>query len=170
MEQRGYGRPDIDLCASRIPSRNFIRTELSSLRLLLWDTETVRDLLRIRVGPGFGLCAVTDRRLLIYRATWLRRSTVSIPWPSVSSVTSRRSPWVTTVTLTGSGTRTSVRVPDTVLGAHLADTAAARSTPGASPATTPAPATPAPPAVPAADQENLFAASPYGPHTLDGRL
>ncbi|PSK95392.1 PH (Pleckstrin Homology) domain-containing protein [Murinocardiopsis flavida] len=79
-------RPDIRAAKDRMSRRRGARREIRNLAEHLWEGERVSHLVGGMYGPGTGLVALTDRRLMFLRDGWASQTTENFPFEKISSV------------------------------------------------------------------------------------
>jgi hypothetical protein len=136
-------RPDIAAAMARMQNKIGAKREIRRLVEYLWDGERVDFLAAGQYGPGTGLVALTDRRMLFVKDGMMSKTTEDFPLEKISSVQWSSGMIFGTMIVFASGNKAEVKNMDKKDGKALADALRDRLAPGnapAQPAPAPAPA------------------------------
>lgn len=148
-------RDDIAAAKSRMQSRLGAGRELKRLESYLWEGETVQFLASGLYGPGVGLVALTDRRLLFVKDGWTKQIVEDFPMEKISSV-QWSSGLLGSLTVFTSGNKAEIKQMDRKDGKVIADEIRQRLSAPPAPAPTPAAAAPAPVAAESTGAEDVY--------------
>lgn len=136
-------RPDIAAAMARMQTKLGAKREIRRLIEYLWEGERVDFLASGQYGPGTGLVALTDRRMLFVKDGVMSKSTEDFPLEKISSVQWSSGMLLGTMIVFASGNKAEIKSMDKKDGKQLADALRDRISPGhapAQPAAAPAPA------------------------------
>lgn len=141
-------RPDIQAASDRMGNRFGAKREIRKLIGYLWEGEQVEHLAGGTYGPGIGLVALTDRRLLFVKDGMMSKATEDFPIEKISSVQWNSGLVQGTLTVFASGNKAEITQIYKDDGKRIADAIRNRLS---GPAGTPQPTPEAPAAAPSED-------------------
>lgn len=134
-------RPDIQAARDHMQSKIGAGREIRRLIEYLWDGERVQLLASGQYGPGTGLVALTDRRMLFVKDGRMSQTSEDFPIEKIASVQWSSGVMFGTLIVFASGNKAEIKQMDKKDGKQIADALRDRLAPGQAPA---APAAPAP--------------------------
>ena len=114
-------RPDIAAAAAKLNSTFGSKREIRKLVDHLWEGEQVEQLTTGQYGPGLGLLARTDRRLLFLKDGWGGGTSEDFPFSKISSVQWSSSVLTGTITIFASGNKAEIKNVQKDSGKSLVD-------------------------------------------------
>lgn len=130
-------RADIEAAKNKTETRIGAGRELRKLETYLWDTETVQLLAAGTYGPGTGLVALTDRRLLFIKDGVMSKTIEDFPVDKISSVQWSSGLLMGSLIVFASGNKAEIKNMSKKDGQQIADAIRGRLSPRPGP---PAPA------------------------------
>jgi hypothetical protein len=147
-------RPDIAAAQARMQSKIGAKREIRRLIEYLWEGERVDYLASGQYGPGTGIVALTDRRLLFVKDGMMSKSTEDFPLEKIASVQWSSGMIFGTLIVFASGNKAEIKQMDKKDGKQIADALRDRISPGQTPAT---PAVPVSPPSASAGGQDVYA-------------